>query len=140
MKIFMSGEIEVEFADTERRISNKVEEKIKNLIKDQDYGSAVTLLNIIPTIFSPKTLKALTYKERTRYSPKTGETDFRLRIDYSKFLKADDKGKEKLLLKNIIDSVRILNVKIKKGFLGEKLEQDILNLFGYNYEDLEKIN
>ena len=39
------------------------------------------------------------------------------------------KARAKLMLQNVIDSVRILKTKVKKGFDGDKLEADIRGLF-----------
>ncbi len=97
-----------------------------------NYGDAINLISIIPTIFSPKTFEALPYKERKYFSWKNKEADYRLRIDYDKFIKGDDLTKRNLILDNIIQSIRLLNKKVKKGFEGKKLENDIRNEFSYH--------
>ena len=52
-----------------------------------------------------------------------------MKIDYQEFKEANEEGKRKLILQNIIDSIRILKSKVKKGFDGDKLETDIMKLF-----------
>lgn len=134
MKIFMSAELGIDDKDYNKfsEIQNMIEKKIKELIAGKNYGDAVKEIGIIPTIMSPKFAGFLA-KERKLFSWKTKTADIRLKIDYKKFKKADEEGKQKLIIKNIIDSIRILKTKVKKGFDGDKLEADILKLFNINY-------
>ena len=50
--------------------------------------------------------------------------------------KSTDKQRKLLLIKNIIDNIRIISERMKKDFDGEKLEDDILKLFTLTYKDL----
>lgn len=131
IKFFLFGEIDADIGDEYMKLRYEIESKIKNLIKDNNYGDGISELIIIPTVFSSATYGVLNYKERKRYSPKTRIAEFRLRIDHQKFKDADEDGKSKLILQNIIDSIRILKTKVKKGFEGDKLEEDIRKLFNY---------
>ena len=76
------------------------------------------------------------YKERKLFKRKNKSTDFRLRIDYDDFCQGNDENRMKLIIRNIIDSVRVLDSRATKDFDGEVLECDILNLFKYQYSDL----
>jgi hypothetical protein len=131
MRIFISGETDADIGDAYRKLIMEIGPKLKILCGEKSYGEEILEIAIIPTIFSPKTSDVLQYKERKRYSPKTRAADFRLRIDHQKFKDADEDGKRKLILQNIIDSIRILKTKVKKGFEGDKLEEDIRRLFDY---------
>ncbi len=125
----MSGEVSGEAHEKFRVLMLEIEKQIKSLMNINDYGDAVSEIAIIPTIFSAEFLTALPYKERKRFSPKTKVGEFRLRIDYDKFVKANEDSKRRLIVQNIIDSIRILKTKVKKGFDGDKLEKDIRELF-----------
>lgn len=132
MKYFMSGEISKEVYEDYSVISNIIEKKIIEFLKEKSYGTGVEKLSVIPTIFSPKIFESLPYKERMRYSPKTKEAEFRLRIDYQDFKDSNEEGKRKLIIENIIKSIRLLQEKTNKykvDFDGKRLEKDILSLF-----------
>jgi len=131
MGIFISGETDADIGDTYGKLIIEIGSKLKILFEKNNYGDKILRISIIPTIFSPKTYEVLNYKERKRYSPKTRVAEFRLKIDHQKFKDADEEGKRKLILQNIIDSIRILKTKVKKGFEGDKLEEDIRRLFNY---------
>jgi hypothetical protein len=100
-------------------------------MEKNNYGDAVDLISVIPTVFSNEIFESLPYKERKIFSPKKKEAEFRLRIDYNKYVCSNDIEKSGLILDNIIQSIRLLNQKVKKDFDGEKLEKDIRELFNY---------
>ena len=131
LKVFLSGETDADIGPAFGKLIMELGPKLNALFKEKSYGDEVSEIAIIPTVFSPKTSEILQYKERKRYSPKTKEAEFRLKIDHQKFKDADEDGKRKLILQNIIDSIRILKTKVKKGFEGDRLEGDIRKLFNY---------
>jgi len=57
------------------------------------------------------------------------QADFRLRIDYETFLSADYATRKILIIRNVIQSIRILGGKAKSDFNVIKLEQDVLQVF-----------
>lgn len=97
------------------------EQKIKN---DKTYGSEFESIGIISMILSPR---FDVYKERTLIRFKERWADIRLKIDYKQYQESDDKVKRILLIKNIIDSIRIIENRKKGDFQGLKLINDILN-------------
>lgn len=134
MKYFMSSEVSKEIKHEDLIIMNNIEKEIIEFLKDKNYGSGVVKLSVIPTIFSPETFAALPYKERMRYSPKTREGEFRLKIDFQKFKNGNEEEKKRLIIENIIKSIRLLQEKTdryKVDFDGIRLEKDILDLFQY---------
>ncbi|MDO8572377.1 MAG: Imm44 family immunity protein [bacterium] len=141
MKFFITGEVSHD-AHPEKfsLISKEIEKKINILMAENDYGDAVESLDIIPTIFSFQFQVSLSYKERKLYRKKDKSTDYRLAIDYNEFINADDEGKRRLLIENILHAIRDLKRKIKKGFDGDKLEADILSLFNLGAEDIRERN
>ncbi len=69
------------------------------------------------------------HKERKLFKRKTHSTDFRLRIDYDEFCNGSDEQRIKLIIGNIIESVRILSHRANKSFDGQRLESDIQKCF-----------
>jgi methyl coenzyme M reductase subunit C-like uncharacterized protein (methanogenesis marker protein 7) len=116
----------------------EVTEKITKFVSHENYGSEVDELFVAPIIIkqSEERESAGWYKERKLFKRKTRSSDFRLRINYDEFCQATDEKRIKLIVRNIIDSVRILSVRAKRDFDGARLESDILGLFGFGYEDL----
>lgn len=155
--LFISSESETMNGLTEsdsdefRIIRNEIEKKIQSELLDKnDYGDALTLegsdytggIGIIMTLYSKKFLNDIVLqtgselKERVIYKAKVRDSDVRLRIDYEKYLISNKDEREKLVLKNIVDSIEALDKKIKKHkdvtFYGEKLIEDICRLFKFN--------
>lgn len=137
MKFFLSGEIDgtkpQDQIDKKFQIaSDYVTEKLTPIIEVENYGNEVFELNVIPIIvkLSDEMETAGWHKERKLFKRKSHSTDFRLRIDYDEFCNGSDEQRIKLLIGNIIESVRLLSQRANKSFDGQRLESDILNCFG----------
>lgn len=134
----MSGEIETTVSEPFREILNEIEKRLKCL-EVNDYGNAVQNLGIIPIIVKvvPEFESAGFHKERKLYKKKTKDADYRLRIDYESFLNANYEKKKLLIIKNVVDCIRLLGKKVKKDFAAERLENDVLCLFGVAKEEID---
>ncbi len=141
MRLFTSGELWFFTEDKKeqhRRIRIILDKEINSLFQRCNYGDALEYLGIIPTIITGHQTLATGLTERKLYSPKKKSADYRLFIDYEEFAKADDKEVKRLLIENMIHAIRDLDRKIKKGFDGKRLEQDILDLFDLKPEDIRE--
>ncbi|SHI17478.1 Imm44 family immunity protein [Desulfosporosinus lacus] len=138
MEIFMSGEIDTTISEAFREIRNEIKQKLK-ILEVNDYGNAVQNLGIIPIIVNlePELESAGFFKERKLYKKKTKDADYRLRIDYESFLNANYEKKKLLIIKNVVDCIRLLGKKVKKDFAAEQLENDVLCLFGIAKEEID---
>ncbi|QYJ88953.1 Imm44 family immunity protein [Shewanella halotolerans] len=137
MKFFLSGELDgtkpQDQIDKKFQVaSDYVTEKLTPILEVESYGNEVAELNIIPIIvkLSDEMEAAGWHKERKIFKRKSHSTDFRLRIDYGEFCNGSDEQRIKLLIDNIIESVRILSQRANKSFDGQRLESDIRNCFG----------
>jgi hypothetical protein len=141
MDIFMSGEIEIDVADIYREIRKDIEEKIKPL-KTKDYGSEFISIGIIPIIvnITPEYEEAGFHKERKLIKRKEKDADYRLRINFVKFIKSDRNTQKLLVVKNIIDCVRSLGTKAKRDFDALSLERDILQLLDIDENTINNID
>ncbi len=137
MKFFMSSEVDVEISEDFRILRNQIEFELKKL-ESNNYGDSIDELAIIPIVvnLTPEFEEAGFHKERVKYSKKNRDTDIRLRIDFHTFLNANTQMRKILIIQNIINSIRAMNLKVKKGFDGKALEEDILELFGLSPSDL----
>lgn len=130
MKFFFSCEVEAEISDDFRRIQKLVNEEIK-VLENKDYGNALKEIGIIPmcVIRTKEYEDAGFFQERVLYLKKEKDADIRLHINIVEFQKANDNEKKILLVKNVIDSIRRLSLKVRKGFDFERLETDVVDLF-----------
>ncbi|QDZ77020.1 Imm44 family immunity protein [Bacillus cereus] len=130
MRFFLSGEIEGNINKEFSKLILEIGKELENLENDT-YGSEVEEIGIIPIIVKiiPEYEEAGFFKERKLFKKKSKEADFRLRIDYETFLTADYNTKKMLIIKNIIQCIRILGMKAKLDFNAKKLEQDVLRIF-----------
>ena len=124
----MSAEVDVSIHDVFSKFQNQIKKKLQELLAQNYDSNAIEKIAIIPTIMSPKFAGFLT-KERKLFSWKRKTADIRLKIDYQKFIEADDEEKKQLILQNILEAIRIVKAKVKKGFDGDRLEADIKKLF-----------
>ncbi|WP_242307685.1 Imm44 family immunity protein [Bacillus cereus group sp. BfR-BA-01524] len=130
MRFFLSGELEGDIAEEFINIISEISSELEKL-NNNNYGSEVEKISIIPIVvkITPEYEAAGFFKERKLFKKKSKVADFRLRIDYETFLLADDSGRKILIIKNIIQSIRILGKRAKSDFNAIKLEQDILQVF-----------
>jgi hypothetical protein len=138
MKLFVSSESGifpedklVEIEKSLDSIQSSVFTPLEDFLENRNYGSGLTNLYVIQMIIRPD-IEFL--KERTLYRAKQASADYRLKIDYEAFVKADEAGKKKLMIENILQCVRLLGIKTKKQkteFDAEKLERDIREFTKY---------
>jgi len=136
VKFFLSGEIDGtrpgdEIGEKFITACNLVTEKLAPVLENNDYGSEVLELNVIPIIVKlPHEMEgAGWHKERMLFKRKSNSADFRLKIDYDEFCNGNDQHRVNLLIENIISSVLILRKRATKDFDGKQLETDILGAF-----------
>ena len=144
MDFFMTYEIDSRynnFGDILRKIGNDIEVKIKNFLKEKNYGTEIQDLSIIPIIikFNEQMEKEGWFKEKITYKKSKNQADIRLKINYDKFVNGDEITKKLLLIHIIIKSIRELSKKAKNNFKANELEEDILKLFNLTISDLEKL-
>jgi hypothetical protein len=135
----MSGELDTTIADKYRILAYPMEAELNNALIDKNYGSAIEDIGIIPVLITPELLNAGFFKERRLFKRKEKSADYRLRINYEKFLNGNDVTRRLLIIKNIIVSIRDLGRKAKKDFDAQSLENDILATLGVTSEDVNKI-
>lgn len=138
MKIFISGEVDSKIGDDFSNIRNDLQVALEK-IKSYDYGDSIKSIAIIPIIIKvvPELEEAGFFQERRLIRKKAKEADYRLRINYDKFIKSDYFGKRNLIISNILQCIREINMRITVGFDDKKLEEDILNILCVKKEELD---
>lgn len=137
MKIFLSGETSFNANEPFRRLLMEMNKKLKSFIEadenDDTYGAEFKSIGIITMILSDDLADT---PERKLISRKKKEADIRLKIDYYKFVNSNADTQFFLYLKNIIESIKVVNEKKKEDFNGDKLIEDILSVFGLTMDKL----
>ena len=138
MKIFLGGETAFKASEPFGKISRKIGDKLARFEKadpnDDTYGTEFRDIGIITTIIG-EGLKDM-WEERRLIRYKKREADIRLKIDYDRFINADEKTQELLYIKNIIDSIMAVEERKKGDFNGLKFIDDIQILFGITKEQI----
>jgi len=133
MELFLSIEAQNAdnsgLADILRKVTRElsfVTDKNKGLENIDNYGLEFKSIAIIPTCVDDDFWVALGWKERIKISRKNAEADIRLRMDYNRFINETYEGKKAMFIRIIIESIKIIQMRSKHDFNGEKLIEDIL--------------
>lgn len=130
MTFFMTSEMSVTIGNKLKFGRNSIEEKMRSLIGIKDYGIDINHWGHIVICCSPKLYEAGFFKEIKKYRKKDKELELRLRIDYEKMLKADEKEVNRLTCESILRGVDIAESEFKiKDFNFALFRQDLLSFF-----------
>lgn len=145
MYIFISSETGGIDSEKYRLIRNKIDSDIlfltdrnnkEMLLGDNAYGAEFKNIAIIQIILSPD-FDICPERKLIKFNKR--EADIRLKIDYDKYQSADDNGKKLLIVKNLADSIMVIESQKKKDFNGLKLIDDILSALNVTKEELDKL-
>lgn len=130
MKFYISAEV---YKTVDRQLlsaQNPIEQKMKSSFKDKNYGKGVEYWGYISIVNPPKFYDAGFLIEIKKYSKKKKEVEFRLRIDYDRMLKADEKEAFRLVCNSILRSVDIAENELKiNDFDFQSFRTDLQTLF-----------
>lgn len=116
MKLWMSAETQSNVADDLRVLRNEIVDKINQEIINKDYDIGVSGWDVIIILQSDGGLG-----ERTKYNKKKREMDFRLRLNFDEYAKAERSERLRMIF-----------------FLIEK-SLDILKILGGNADEIDKL-
>jgi hypothetical protein len=125
MQFFFSGEIDARVDDAWRAVARPLQHRLNAALGQRDYGPAVREFALIPMIIRPE-WQAGFYKERRLWKRQEAVADYRTWIDCDRFLAADARDRERLLVANLIAAVRDVQRKAGQGLDGDALVADIL--------------
>jgi len=129
MKIFLSSEVDTGVGDLMRKSRLAINDRLQKIISKNDFGSAIEEIGIIPCVFSDESPEWRNRKERKNISHIKKSADMRLNVNYYDFVSGNDRRRVKLLLENIIESIKIIGERVKEGFDSKGLIIDIRNEF-----------
>ena len=98
--------------------------ELSAFVREKEYSDVIHIIGIVP-IIAPKTEIARGYwKTLKKCEPKAGFASVSLQIDYEEYVKADISTKKKLMIDNILASVKSVS---KRGKINYSLfEEDVL--------------
>ena len=103
MKIWIGGEIESSIEDDFRKARSKVEKSINENIEKNTYNIPVESWDCIAIVRDDEQLEELFI-----YDSHNNEMDFRLRVDYQKFLVGNSNEQEQLIFEICLRSLKKL--------------------------------
>ncbi|MBR1529197.1 MAG: hypothetical protein IJ642_07835 [Oscillospiraceae bacterium] len=142
--LFISCEIHSKaekISDILRKICNQIQEKNFDMTK---YSSQITDVGIIVNCYPDDYLLAGFGKPRKYISYQKGSADIRLPVPYIEFRNADEKTRYLMIVKNIVESVKVIQERCLKSkraeFDGNLLISDILEKLEIDSSALENIS
>lgn len=126
MRFFIGGHIDVE-VEAFSRVQRDVQAGLDKAVAGRDYGTAVELIGVFPTIS-----RRLRGYERRLFQRSKHEADYRLVIPYEKFQRSSTRGREILLVEIVLAAVADIDRKAKAArlnFDGTQLAIDIRRRF-----------
>jgi len=126
MNFFISGELDAEIAEVFRPIRQDVEKLLNENLGSHVYGSALEKISLIPIIVGPMFMPR---PERRLIKHKSKVADYRIVVEYELFLKGSAETRKELLIENLLSAVADISKKLGNNFEGQRLYQDIINLF-----------
>ena len=124
MKIFLSAETEGPAANKWFLLQKEFTPLLQSL-NEKTYGETLNSIGIISILLRNKYLEDGWHKERKYYSKKNKEADIRIKMDYQKFLRANNAEARKMYVDHILESISIAGQKAGNDFNLEQLLLDV---------------
>lgn len=99
-------------------------QEIREVVRNKKYSSIINIVGIIPIIAPADVIESGLFKEIKRCEVKYGFATVSLQIDYEKFVNADIEEKKKMIVNNILASIKSIHRRAKIDF--EEFSKDII--------------
>ncbi len=113
-------------------IDNEIYELCQNIhifFKDKKYSDIIDIVGLIPIIAPQELITQGKYKEKKLCSTEYGFADVQLFIDYNDYINADMHEKKKLIIANVLKSIKSIK---GKGKIDYKVFENDMKLFCIN--------
>lgn len=108
MKFLISSEVYKEVGEKVRRVFHlSMEKLIKENFLNKSYGGGIETWGYIPIVMPADLLPQQFFQEIKKYRKNKKEVEFRLKIDYDKFLTAGEREVSKMIAESMLRSVDI---------------------------------
>jgi Immunity protein 44 len=78
------------------------------------------------------------HRERRLFKRSEAWADYRTWIDFQRFKEGDEKERERLLAKNLIEAIEDVTRKAGKAFAGDALVADVLQTLSISQDDVAR--
>lgn len=103
---------------------------LSNYVKEKKYSDVINIIGIVPIIAPASVLQKGLCKAHKKCEPQYGFASVSLQIDYEQYVKADIENKKRMILDNILLSVKAVS---KKGKIDYNLfAEDVRNFCDNN--------
>ena len=123
MKLWMSGELQNDIAESYRQARKAVEAAVGEMLLPRDYGPGIAKLAFIAMIFGEH--GPADFKEVKRYNRRDKSFEFRLRIDHDKFVSSSASDQCRLVCESLIRSLSLMKEMDVAGVDVAKLQADL---------------
>lgn len=97
--------------------------ELSNFVKEKKYSDVINIITIVPIIAPISVIEKGLCKAHKKCEPHYGFASVSLQIDYEEYVKADTANKKRLIIDNILASVKSVS---KKGKINYSLfEEDV---------------
>lgn len=108
---------------------------ICDFVKDKTYSEVIDRIAITPIIAPTELIEQGKWKEETIYAIKSRLIIVSKYIEFDKYVSSSIEEKKKLIIGNILKSVKSIKNKGKINY--SQFQNDILKFLGYEKEDIE---
>jgi hypothetical protein len=136
MEFFFSAELDVLVDDEWGPIALSMERRLTAALGSRDYGPALRKISLIPMILRPEWQQGR--RERRLFKRSESWADYRTWIDFNGFREGDDKERERLLARNLVEAIADLGRKAGKSFAADALIADVLDTLSLKQEDIDR--
>ncbi len=109
--------------------------KIGHFVKEKNYSNLVDRIAITPIVAPNDRIQKGQWKEEVHYNIKSSLIIVKKHIDYNRYVKAPMEEKKKLIVANILRSIKTIQRKGKINYL--QFEKDLLAFLNYKKEEIE---
>jgi len=90
------------------------------------YTDCLDTIGIVPMIAPPEIIAETEWKEIKHISTRFRMANIALCTDYEEYCNADLNDKKKIVIENILDSLKVIKKKLREKFNYEQMEKDIM--------------
>lgn len=109
--------------------------ELSKFVKDKKYSEVVNIIGVTPIVAPISVIQKGMFNEEKKCEVKYGFASVSLRIDFKEYSKADIECKKKLILKNVLDSIKAIYRKAKIDFV--QFRKDIYKFSREHCIDIE---
>ena len=103
--------------------------ELSDFLKDKKYSDAINIIGIVPIVAPASVIQKGLCKAHKKCEPQYGFASVSLQIDYEEYIESDTSNKKRLIIDNILASVKSIS---KKGKIDYRLFEKDVRIFCEN--------